>query len=127
MATISTNKNEATITFAPGAAKGMTVLVKTNSSTEQHIQLNIDGTETSVVGSGERNTILKSIPLDPSVSKVTATFSYDDKSARKPSAGLNSGGPYAIGAYRTMVIVAENGDDADYNDAIVEINGYAPR
>jgi hypothetical protein len=58
-ATISTNKNEATITFAPGAAKGTTVLVKTNSSTEQHIQLNIDGTETSVAGSGERNTILK--------------------------------------------------------------------
>lgn len=120
------DKNVATFEFAKGFAQYMTVEVKTNSSTEQHVLLNIDSTETSVEGSGERKT-LKSFSLDPSASKMTATFTHGDKSARKPAKGLNSGGPYQIGQYRLMVVVAENGDDSDYNDAILEIKGNVPR
>ena len=120
------DKNVATFEFAKGFAQYMTVKVKTNSSTEQHVLLNIDSTETSVEGSGERKT-LKSFSLDPSASKMTATFTHGDKSARKPAKGLNSGGPYQIGQYRLMVVVAENGDDSDYNDAILEIKGNVPR
>jgi hypothetical protein len=78
-----------------------------------------------VVGSGEKNTSLKQINLPPYVHKVVATFGYgDDKSALKPSAKLTSGGPYAFGSYRMMLIAAENGDDEDDNDAVVEIKGY---
>jgi hypothetical protein len=42
-ATISINKNEATITFTPDVVNAFTLQVTTNSSTEQHIMLTIDG------------------------------------------------------------------------------------
>ncbi|MEU2253872.1 fucose-binding lectin II [Nocardia xishanensis] len=38
---------------------------------------------------------------------------------------MKRGGPYAIGSYHLLVLVAENGNDADYNDAIVEFSWYA--
>lgn len=43
-----------------------------------------------------------------------------------PSA-LNSGGPYRVGQYNLMVVVAENGDDVDYDDAVLEFSWYTPR
>lgn len=35
------------------------------------------------------------------------------------------GGPYSIGVFNTAIIVAENGDDADYNDTILEFTNKA--
>jgi hypothetical protein len=78
-----------------------------------------------VSGSGERNNIISSFSLDPSASTLTATFTSGDN--RKPAASMHTGGPYAIGAYMTMLVLAEDGDDADCNDTILEIKGYAPR
>ncbi len=39
---------------------------------------------------------------------------------------LKSGGPYTIGNYNLMVIVAENGDDGDDNDSILEFSWSTP-
>jgi hypothetical protein len=126
-ATLATDKNKGTITFARGAARGFTLEVKANSSTEQHVLIDIDGKETLVAGSGENDTSLKSFRLPNSAVNITATFSHgNDKSTLKPATRLLAGGPYSTGQYVTMAIVAENGDDEDNNDAVLEIRGYVP-
>jgi len=43
------------------------------------------------------------------------------------STKLNTGGPYLIGSYNLLIIVAENGDDSDYNDAILEFSWTTPK
>ncbi|MFF0561331.1 fucose-binding lectin II [Streptomyces sp. NPDC004266] len=40
---------------------------------------------------------------------------------------LNCGGPYDIGTYNLMVVVAENGDDGDYNDSILELSRHTSK
>ncbi|KAL7911021.1 hypothetical protein GGI35DRAFT_478411 [Trichoderma velutinum] len=57
-----------------------------------------------------------------------ATFEYiqEDGSVFLPSK-LNAGGPYDIGTYNLLVVVAENGDDSGYNDLILEITWYTPK
>lgn len=50
---------------------------------------------------------------------ITLKLQYKDGETLKPSA-LNSGGPHVIGRQNILIIVAENGDDADYNDTVVQ-------
>jgi len=52
---------------------------------------------------------------------------YRDSAGNPRPSSLNSGGPYAIGNYNLLVVVAENGDDSDYTDSIVEFSWYTPR
>lgn len=126
-ATLATDKNVATITMEPGVARRFGFEVKSNSSTGQHVLINIDGEETLVVGSGEDTSLKAFAALPREAINITATFSHgNDKSALKPAKRLVAGGPCSTGQYVTMAVVAENGDDEDHNDAVLEIRGYVP-
>ena len=125
-ATIITNKNEATIDFPSGWAKNLVAEVKSNSSTEQLVQLKIDGDTTkSVKGCGEQNSI-ETFPLKEGIKKLVATFNYGDKGSSekdmKPSE-LHQGGPWDIGVMKLLMVLAENGDDEDFNDVVLQIRG----
>ncbi|MFF7452978.1 fucose-binding lectin II [Kitasatospora sp. NPDC008115] len=121
------NGNNAEIYLPPGITAA--VKVRTNSHLTQKVALTRnDGTVDHVFsGTGEHNTQIGTATVEGGESVLAATFEYSsDDGAFKPSR-LNSGGPYEIGTYNLLVIVAENGDDADYNDAILEFSWYTPR
>lgn len=98
--------------------------VKTNSKHSQRVTVKGEGIDYIFFGSGEAKVIgTENITNAPST--ITADFvshSQADGTAR-PST-LKSGGPYDIGNYNLFVIVAENGDDSDYNDAVFEMSWY---
>ncbi|MER7585543.1 fucose-binding lectin II [Kitasatospora sp. NPDC097691] len=106
----------------------VTVKVKTNSPHTQKVQLTSkDGSvDRSFTGSGERNTVIGD-------SRITgqdlyfATFEFAPADGVFMPSRLNSGGPYAIGNYNILVVVAENGDDADYNDTVLEFSWFTPK
>jgi hypothetical protein len=105
----------------------ISVKAKTNSSRIQKITVAGIGTADFVFqGSGERNTIIGQTSFTAS-SGVTVKFEYLNGDGTVSNSKLNSGGPYQIGAYNLLVFVAENGDDSDFNDAILEFSWYTPR
>ncbi|WP_073787936.1 fucose-binding lectin II [Streptomyces uncialis] len=63
----------------------------------------------------------------PNSSPLQGTFTYSDGGESGKPSKLNNGGPYSIGTYNMLIIVAENGDDSDYNDAIIEFSWHTPR
>ncbi|GAB2699114.1 fucose-binding lectin II [Kitasatospora kifunensis] len=121
---ISGNKAEISL---PAGAK-VTVKAKTNSTFTQTVKVTSkDGSvDLLFTGSGERNTFAGQETIT-GPSQLVATFEYSESDGSVKPSKLNSGGPYQIGAYNLMVIVAENGDDADYNDAILEFSWYTPK
>lgn len=118
--------NTAEITLPAGVT--VNVKAKTNSSSAQTVT--VTSTDGSVnlqfSGAGERNASAGQSTITGQ-SQVTATFQYSDSNGVSQPSRLNSGGPYQIGSYNLMVIVAENGDDSDYNDAILEFSWYTPK
>lgn len=123
---LETDKNVGTIKIMVGFAKALLCEVTVNSSTEQHVVIRMNGKDTLVSGSGKNNRLIK-FQLHGTTGRIDATFSYgDDKSALKPAKRLTAGGPWADGPRRNMVFVAENGDDGDNNDAILELRGNVP-
>jgi len=102
----------------------ISVKVKTNSKFVQKVELKDKSGAVikSFTGSGEHNSIAgqETFKTDGIV-HASFEFSQDSGGSWKHSA-LNSGGPYLIGSYNLLVIVAENGDDADYNDSILEFS-----
>ncbi|MFE7637640.1 fucose-binding lectin II [Kitasatospora sp. NPDC057518] len=118
--------NTAEISLPAGAQ--VTVKAKTNSSSAQKVRLtNQDGTVgLEFVGAGERNTVIGQETITGQAG-LTAVFEFSEGDGVFKPSRLNSGGPYEIGAYNLMVLVAENGDDADYNDTILEFSWYTPK
>ncbi|MFE7532543.1 fucose-binding lectin II [Kitasatospora sp. NPDC057542] len=111
----------------PADAK-VTVKAKTNSSSTQQVRLTgKDGTvDLLFSGTGEHNTAIGQETITgPAV--LTAVFEFAAADGAFRPSKLNSGGPYAIGNYNLLVVVAENGDDADYNDTILEFSWHTPR
>lgn len=112
---------------------GVTVTVKvtTNSRYTQKITVTRNDEVLCVfAGSGERNAMTgQSTIVASSRAKLQAKFEYqtDINAEWLKSHQLKSGGPYTIGNYSLMVIVAENGDDSDYNDSILEFSWNTPR
>jgi hypothetical protein len=105
----------------------ISVKAKTNSSRIQKITVAGSGTADFVFqGSGERNTIIGETSFTAS-SGVTVKFEYLAGDGTVSNSTLNSGGPYQIGSYNLLVIVAENGDDSDFNDAIIEFSWRTPK
>jgi hypothetical protein len=119
MANISVSKNEATILFREGWATNMVVEVISNSSFDQQVQLDMDGSKETVTGTGEKNSV-KTVKIPDGTSKLVATFTYGKD--KKPSE-LQHGGPFEIGTYKMLMVVAENGDDDDFNDVVLQIRG----
>ncbi|WP_437752340.1 fucose-binding lectin II [Sorangium sp. So ce1389] len=112
---------------------GVTVTIKvtTNSRHTQKVTVTRNDEVLSVfAGSGERNAMTgQSTIVASSRAKLQAKFEYqtDINAEWLKSSQLKSGGPYTIGNYNLLVIVAENGDDSDYNDSIVEFSWITPR
>jgi hypothetical protein len=111
---------------------GVTVTIKvtTNSRHTQKITVTRNDEVLCVfAGSGERNAMTgQSTIVSNSRAKLQAKFEYqtDINAEWIKSRQLKSGGPYTIGHYNLMVIVAENGDDGDYNDSILEFSWNTP-
>ncbi|MFB7666428.1 fucose-binding lectin II [Kitasatospora sp. NPDC056138] len=120
------NGNTAEINLPAGTQ--VIVKAKSNSRFTQKLAVTSKdgGADYLFTGNGEHNAVIGQATIT-GVSQLQATFEYgDDGGAFRPSR-LNSGGPYEIGSYNLMVIVAENGDDSDYNDAILEFSWYTPK
>eukprot|EP00026_Physarum_polycephalum_P018987 Phypoly_transcript_20800.p1 GENE.Phypoly_transcript_20800~~Phypoly_transcript_20800.p1 ORF type:complete len:204 (+),score=23.23 Phypoly_transcript_20800:33-614(+) len=124
-ATVNVNKAEIKLPKVP-----INVRVRTNSSFLQKVKVqsaskNID---TTFSGKGENNLSAGVQNFTGDGTVITAVFDYVDNSGKTvPSQALNAGGPYNIGSYNLLVIVAENGDDADFNDAILEFSWKTPK
>lgn len=117
--------NKAEVYISPGVE--VKVKAKTNSEKIQKITLKNKNNKVDYVytGSGEKtnigdNTIINSDNI------FYVSLEYSNDGVFKPSK-IKSGGPYEIGNYNLMVIVAENGDDTDYNDSILEFSWYTKK
>ncbi|MET8544746.1 hypothetical protein ABZW03_29495, partial [Kitasatospora sp. NPDC004799] len=85
------------------AAAEITVKAKTNASFAQQVKITSKdgGVDLSFSGSGERNTVIgQSTITGPAL--LTATFEYAEADGAFRPSTLNSGGPYAIGAYNLL-------------------------
>jgi hypothetical protein len=120
---ISVSKNVATIDFPKGWATNVAVEVKSNSSFDQHVELDIDGSKKTVKGTGEQQS-LETISVPEGTSKLVATFSYGKD--KKPSE-LQHGGPWDIGVMQLLMVLAENGDDEDFNDVVLQVRGVVKK
>ncbi|MFD7450022.1 fucose-binding lectin II [Kitasatospora sp. NPDC059827] len=118
--------NKAEISLPDGAK--VAIKAKTNSSFTQKVAVTSKDGEVDYLftGTGERNTISGAETIT-GPRQLVATFEYSEADGNWKASKLNSGGPYDIGNYHLMVVVAENGDDADYNDAILELSWFTPR
>ncbi|WP_275462243.1 fucose-binding lectin II [Streptomyces noursei] len=103
------------------------VKAKSNASTTQKVTIKGHDGEVNLefTGDGERNHIFgqETITLK-SEAPLAAVFEYAIDGVFTASKGTNAGGPYDIGNYHILVLVAENGDDADYNDTILEFSWH---
>ncbi|MGW3182916.1 fucose-binding lectin II [Kitasatospora sp. NPDC001119] len=118
--------NTAEISLPAGAK--VAVKAKTNSSNVQKVRLTSkDGVvDLAFSGTGEHNAVIGQQTITGQAG-LTAVFEFSDGDGVFKPSRLNSGGPYEIGAYNLMVLVAENGDDADYNDTVLEFSWYTPK
>ena len=111
---------------------GVTVTIKvtTNSRHTQKITVTRNDEVLCVfAGSGERNAMTgQSTIVANGRASLRVKFEYqtDINGAWLKSHQLKSGGPYTIGSYNLLVIVAENGDDSDFNDSILEFSWSTP-
>ncbi|MFJ7277595.1 fucose-binding lectin II [Kitasatospora sp. NPDC098663] len=118
-----TKVNTAEISLPAGVT--VQVKAKSNSKLTQKVTLKSkDGSvDTVFSGTGEKNAQLGETTITTGESFLLhAVFEFaGDDGVFQPSK-LNSGGPYEIGRYNMLVVVAENGDDSDYNDTILEFS-----
>jgi len=72
-------------------------------------------------GSGERTIIGNAAVSNPG--SLTATLEYSPNGGLTWNASLTQArGPYGIGSSGFYPIVGENGDDADYNDVVLQFS-----
>lgn len=114
--------NTARVFFGPDSAF-RNLRVKVNSPSKQYVTLS-GGIRRQLSGSGESNSTLCDEPFSPTTKEVQVVFEYDAGNGEKKASKLRYGGPYEIGRFRMLVLVAENGDDSDYNDVVVEFSGH---
>ncbi|MGV9823094.1 fucose-binding lectin II [Nocardia xishanensis] len=116
-----------TITELPAGAL-VTVKVKTNSRHPQKVRFwdDLGGIDYVFSGAGAANTEIGRASLRATGQPYSVDFAYSGDGDGWQQSIVKRGGPYDIGSYHLLVLVAENGDDADYNDAIVEFSWYAP-
>ena len=119
MTTLSVSGNEATIVFATAEGLNKQYTITSNSSRKQIISAKVDdgsATEHQITGGGTKN---QAVVLPKSAKKVVLTLSYESDCKKNPSE-LKTGGPYFFGLVQIAAVTAENGDDTDYNDAVVQ-------
>ncbi|MFF2747380.1 fucose-binding lectin II [Kitasatospora sp. NPDC058048] len=118
--------NTAEISLPAGTQ--VTVKAKTNSSSVQQVRLTGQdgGVDLLFSGTGERNTVIGQETVTGQAG-LKAVFEYAGADGVFRPSKLNSGGPYEIGNYNLLVVVAENGDDADYNDTVLEFSWFTSK
>ncbi|WP_405188772.1 fucose-binding lectin II [Streptomyces anulatus] len=125
-ASASAKDNKAEVWLPAGVT--VHVKVKTNSKATQKVALTSkDGTvDHEFSGAGEKNMVIGETTITPGAdSPFNAVFEYSgDDNVLKPSK-LNCGGPYDIGNFHMVLVVAENGDDEDFNDTVLEFSWFA--
>jgi Fucose-binding lectin II (PA-IIL) len=121
MADVVISGNLATINLV--GATAVSVNAKTNSALTQQVTLTDKSGAINFVftGSGEHNTTIGMATFDVN-SIMQASFVYAKPDGTWANSALRSGGPYAVGSLNMIVIVAENGDDTDYNDCVLQFN-----
>jgi hypothetical protein len=94
--------------------------ITANSSFTQKVTLFTDSKELYVFeGRGER-VLLGSLQNQfDSPFKVKVEHQEGDKWL---GSSLRTGGPYSIGSSNFLIVVAESGDDSDYNDIVVQFS-----
>lgn len=120
MTTLSVSGNEATVILADAEELNKQYTITSNSSRKQIISVKVDSgsaTEHQITGEGTKN---EAVVLPKSAKKVVFTLSYESDGKKKPSE-VKAGGPYFIGLLQVAAIASENGDDVDFNDAVVQI------
>ncbi|MFF3959640.1 fucose-binding lectin II [Streptomyces sp. NPDC001890] len=100
------------------------VKAKSNSRVTQLVTVKGLDEELQFTGSGERNSNLGETKITTTGNLLHATFEYSNGDGVLTPSKLNTGGPYEIGNYNILVVVAENGDDSDYNDTILELSWH---
>jgi hypothetical protein len=114
---ISLRANEATFSFPPDWPTKAVLTVSSDSPLPQTIQLSIDGATQTITGPfGEPWT--EKMALPGGTRKVVAKFFHTD--GKQPSA-LQCSGPISLGSSVLMMVVAEDGDDEDFNDVVLQI------
>ncbi|KAM0693739.1 hypothetical protein Q7P36_006996 [Cladosporium allicinum] len=114
---ISINGNEATFSFPPDWPTKAVLTVSSDSPLPQKIELSIDGNNQTITGPfGEPWSEKMVVP--GGTSKVVAKFFHTD--GKQPSA-LQFSGPISLGSSVLMMVVAEDGDDEDFNDVVLQI------
>ncbi len=117
MASVTINGNVAQVVFSTSKKIGMTVT--TNSGNQQQVVASDGGSvNLTFSGTGQHNVIGQSSFTTNSTLQVT--FQYmDPASGAFSNSRVEAGGPYQMGNTNFLAVLAENGDDSDYNDAIV--------
>jgi hypothetical protein len=121
--TISIDDNVATIEIPSGWISSAMVEGVTNSSAEQHVQLNFDGKDHGTMKATGEQKLFKPVSFPPATRKAIITFTHG--SDKKPST-LRAFPPVTDmrGRMKGIIIYAENGDDEDFNDVQFTIRGF---
>lgn len=117
---ITIKGNEAEINL-PADTK-VSVRVRVNSSNFQTVELHMAERGFQCGGSGE-NQLIQQIEIEGET-KLFAKFRHS-KGGSQRSSTLHSEGPTALGNYNLMLLSAEDGDDADNNDAVMEFSWFS--
>jgi hypothetical protein len=119
--TVSASGNTATVTFPSEAIvyRNFTLTSHTTKS-QQIVSIKVDDESAKEYriagGDGKGSTAT----LPKTAKKVVFTFTYDADGESKTSK-VRVGGPWAWEGTQSMIMCAENGDDVDYNDAMVQL------
>lgn len=128
MISIVTTENNTLVRVADLPLGAATVDVKTNSSFNHKVTITRKaGPTIEVTGTGERAFLLRSTILSGSGLDELTIVVETEKDGGWVRSQLRSGGPYEIGTLSMLVVVAEAGDDNDFNDVIVTLNWRLPR
>lgn len=117
---VSLFNNKAIFNLPATEGKSKTYTVSSNSSRQQIIGLKVDDESPKELYFSGEGTRSDTLSLPKEAQNVVFTFSHEVHGEQKASQ-ITSGGPYTIGETQLVIIVAENGDDADFNDAIVQL------
>lgn len=123
-----TTENNTLVRVADLPLGAATVDVKANSRFNHKVTITRKaGPAIEVTGTGERTALLRSTSLDGSGLDELTIVVETEKDGGWVRPQLRSGGPYEIGTLSMLVVVAEAGDDSDFNDVIVTFNWRLPR
>ena len=120
LSTLSRSGNKATYTFGPDGGRPKQYNISSDSSRKQFVTVKVDEQaekEHQIVGNGTKNEAVL-LPID--ARQVVFTFNYEADGKKKPSE-VQTGGPWVFAGVQVGAIASENGDDVDFNDAVVQI------